>query len=60
MGLLMDDIHTPSVPSGAVTGQRSSDEPKESVPLLELMTQKQQLEEELKALGSVLDSVSHT
>ncbi|KAL8831634.1 MAG: hypothetical protein Q9191_000748 [Dirinaria sp. TL-2023a] len=56
MGLLMDDIHAPSVPSGAVTGHRSSDKPKEGVPLFELMNQKQQLEEELKALGSVLDS----
>ena len=59
MGLLMDDLHSPSVLSGVVTGQYSSDKPKEDVPLSELMAEKQQMEEELKALGSVLDSVSH-
>ena len=59
MGLLMDDLHSPSVLSGVATGQHSSDKSKEDVPLLELMAEKQQKEEELKALGSVLDSVSH-
>jgi hypothetical protein len=57
----MDDIHSPSVagaratrsvPSSAPTGSSSSTEA-----LFELMKEKDRVEAELKALGSVLDSV---
>lgn len=58
MGLLMDSIHTPSV-SSDMAGGRSFDGPKDkAMSLLELMSEKQKVEEELSALGSVLDSVS--
>ncbi len=54
----MDSIHTPSVPSGSGSG-RSLDGPKDKAKsLLDLMSEKQTVESELSALGSVLDSVS--
>lgn len=55
----MDSIHTPSVPSGSGSG-RSFNGPKvKAKSLLELMSEKQTMESELSALGSVLDSVSN-
>lgn len=58
MGLSMDDIHTPSVPSGPTTnGARANGVGQEKVSLIDLIEQKTQVEEELKALGGVLDSV---
>lgn len=54
----MDDIHTPTVPSGPSAAHDSRKEEDSNAPLTELITQKQRLEEELKALSSVLDSVS--
>ena len=58
MGLHMDDIHTPSVSAGPTSGGGSSkiDEDRE-LPLMELISEKQRVEEELSTLGSVLDSV---
>ena len=58
MGLHMDDLHTPTVASGRTSGPQSSkngDEDKRS--LLDLIADKDRLEEELKALMSVLESV---
>ncbi|KAL9601798.1 MAG: hypothetical protein Q9219_002288 [cf. Caloplaca sp. 3 TL-2023] len=57
----MDDIHTPSVASGPISshatrntrGSKSDGE----VSLLDLIADKKQIEEELKALSSVLDSL---
>ena len=54
----MDDIHTPTVPSGPTTGQRAVNGiDKDKLSLMELITEKTRVEEELGALGSVLDSV---
>ena len=56
----MEDIHPPSVAGTASTAvaapsTRNEDDPTES--LFELMAEKDRVEEELKALGAVLDSV---
>ena len=54
----MDDIHTPTVPSGPTTGQRAANGvDKDKLPLTELIAEKTRVAEELTALGSVLDSV---
>ena len=61
MGLRMDDIHTPSVASGPTSGTGASNgtvQDKRS--LVDLMNEKTRVEEELSALGSVLDSVCHS
>lgn len=58
MGLNMDNIHNPSVPSGPTTNQDTSNaEGPNKVSLMDLMAQKEGIEAELSALGSVLDSV---
>lgn len=58
MGLPMDDIHTPTVASGPTSARASySTKGDREVSLLDLITEKTQLEEELKALSGVLDSV---
>ena len=58
MGLRMDDIHTPTVPSGPTTGQRAVNGiDKDKLSLMDLIAEKTRVEEELSALGSVLDSV---
>ena len=62
MGLRMDDLHTPTVPSGPTTTASTNsfhgtDQEKHS--LMELIDEKTKIEEELSALGSVLDSVSY-
>ena len=58
MGLPMDDLHNPTVPSGPTTAPASSSDPaKDKRSLLELIDAKVTLEEELFALGSVLESV---
>ena len=60
MGLLMDDIHTPTVPSGPTTGQGvANGVDKEKLSLMDLIAEKTRVEEELTALGSVLDSVCY-
>ena len=57
MGLRMPDIHTPTVPSGPTTSAPSSSAAPDKRSVFELMDAKKQIEEELSALGSVLDSV---
>lgn len=58
MGLLMEDIHTPTVPSGPTTGYGATNGVKhDRLSLLDLMAEKDRVEAELSALGSVLDSV---
>lgn len=54
----MDNIHSPSVPSGPVAGRDPSkivDQEKSS--LMDLMAEKQRVESELSELSSVLDTV---
>ena len=55
----MNNIHDPSVvPSGPTTSHSiTNGTPQEKVPLMDLIAEKTRVEEELKALGSVLDSV---
>lgn len=54
----MDDIHTPTVPSGPTTAQRvANGVGKDKMSLMDLIAEKTRVEEELSALGSVLDSV---
>lgn len=61
MGLLMDDIHTPTVPSGPTIGYRAANGvDKEKLSLMDLISEKTRVEEELSALGSVLDSVCYS
>ncbi|PPJ61253.1 hypothetical protein CBER1_06731 [Cercospora berteroae] len=55
MGLRMDDLHAPTVGSGP-TSQAASSSQGAKKSFQELITQKQNLEAELSALGSVLDS----
>lgn len=56
MGLKMDDLHAPTVPSGP-SSQPSTNGVEKQQSLQELISQKENLEAELSALGSVLDSV---
>lgn len=55
MGLRMDDLHAPTVASGP-TSQGIPDGAQPGRSLQELIVQKESLEAELSALGSVLDS----
>nr|POE59329.1 hypothetical protein CFP56_24598 [Quercus suber] len=57
MGLRMDDIHAPTVQSGPTSGLPASAQDRKSS-FHELVIQKENVEAELSALGSVLDSVS--
>jgi 26S proteasome non-ATPase regulatory subunit 9 len=58
MGIPMESMHTPSVASGPTTanGVRELDLSKLTLP--GLIEEKERLESELKALGSVLETVS--
>ena len=58
MGLPMDDLHMPTVPSGPTTWVQGNDSSFSSLSLTELVSTRDRLEKELKDLGSVLDSVS--
>ena len=58
MGLPMRDVHSPTVTSGPTSNGVSQDGVKEGASLTELIAQKDSIEAELSALGSVLDSVS--
>jgi 26S proteasome non-ATPase regulatory subunit 9 len=53
----MDDIHTPSVASGPISGAYANGAPKDELTFDQLIAEKEKLEEELKALSAVLDSV---
>lgn len=56
----MDDIHTPTVLSGPTTAQRAANGVgKDKFSLMDLISEKTRVEEELTALGGVLDSVCH-
>jgi hypothetical protein len=55
MGIVMDDIHAQTVASGPSSGAVPRDLSKLS--MTDLMQEKQRLEDELKALSAVLDSV---
>lgn len=58
MGLHMDDIHTPSVASGPTSGPGpDTGVETDKLSLMDLINEKTRVEEELSALGSVLDSV---
>lgn len=57
MGLRMDDLHAPTVSSGPTT-QPTTNGTSKKQSLQELSAQKENLEAELSALGSVLESVS--
>ena len=60
MGLRMENIHTPTVPSGSTTRQEvANGVDKDKLSLMSLIDEKTKVEEELTALGSVLDSVCH-
>ena len=60
MGLRMDDIHNPTVPSCPTSiSSRPNTALDKEVPLMELMGEKERVESELSALSSVLDSVNH-
>ncbi|MCJ1476302.1 putative 26S proteasome regulatory subunit [Lambiella insularis] len=53
----MDDIHTPTVPSGPVTAStRINHASEDNISLMELISEKERVESELTALSSVLDS----
>lgn len=56
MGLRMDDLHAPTVASGP-TSQPTANGTHGRQSLRELIAQKDNVEAELSALGSVLDSV---
>ena len=56
MGLRMDYLHAPTVASGP-TSQANSNGTNVKLTLQELIAKKENLEAELSALGSVLDSV---
>jgi 26S proteasome regulatory subunit N4 len=58
MGLHMDDIHAPTVPSGP--SGASNGVPKEQLSLTELITERDRVEKEILALADVLDSVCCT
>ncbi|KAK2865088.1 hypothetical protein FQN49_003916 [Arthroderma sp. PD_2] len=56
MGIPMDDIHTPTVPSGPVSGNSSGNANLSKAGLTQLFDEKEKLEAELKILGEVLGS----
>ncbi|KAI9882953.1 MAG: hypothetical protein M1823_005300 [Watsoniomyces obsoletus] len=57
MGIPMDSIHAPTVASGPTSGPSPRNEAnRDDVPLMKLIQEKDRVEEELKALGGVLDS----
>lgn len=53
-----DDIHAPTVISGPTSGGYSNGISRDELSLQELISEKERVEAELKALGQVLDSVS--
>lgn len=58
MGLPMDDLHAPTVPSGPSTSLPHHDASISKLSLMELIDRRDRVEGELKALGGVLVSVS--
>ena len=60
MGLPMNNLHAPTVPSGPTSGPQGDRSALDRLSLMELISRKDNLEAELKALSSVLDSVGLT
>jgi 26S proteasome non-ATPase regulatory subunit 9 len=60
MGLPMNNLHAPTILSGPTSGSQGDRSALDRLTLMELILRKDNLEAELKALGSVLDSVSQT
>ena len=58
MGYRMDDLHNPTVPSGPISQPQANGAKLEGMSLKNLIAEKDNVEEELKALGGVLESVS--
>lgn len=56
MGLPMDNLHSPTVASGP-TSSTAANGSAQQLSLMELIAEKDRVESELSALGSVLDSV---
>ncbi|EFQ97300.1 26S proteasome non-ATPase regulatory subunit 9 [Nannizzia gypsea CBS 118893] len=56
MGIPMDDIHTPTVPAGPVSGAGSASANLSKAGLTQLFDEKEKLEAELKILSDVLGS----
>jgi len=56
MGIRMDDLHAPTVASGPAS-KPTTNGTERQLSLQELIARKENLEAELSALGSVLDSV---
>ena len=54
----MNNLHAPTVPSGPTSGPQEDRSTLDRLSLMELISRKDNLEAELKALGSVLVSVS--
>jgi 26S proteasome non-ATPase regulatory subunit 9 len=54
---MMDDIHSPTVPSGPTSNGVPNDVAIEKMTFRELVAEKERIEGELSALSSVLDSV---
>lgn len=58
MGIPMNNIHAPTVASGPTSDHQTNGINFEKLSLIDLMAEKDRIETELKALGSVLESVS--
>ena len=56
MGLRMDSIHAPTVPSGPTSSASNGTSP-DKMSFRQLVAEKENIEAELSALSSVLDSV---
>jgi 26S proteasome regulatory subunit N4 len=54
---MMDDIHSPTVPSGPASNGVPNGVAMEKMTFRELIAEKERIEGELSALSSVLDSV---
>ena len=57
MGFKMEDIHSPTVPSGSAGNPSAQAGSEEKSTMMELFAEKDRLEGELTALGGVLESV---
>ena len=55
----MNNLHAPSVPSGPTSGAHHDASALDRLSLMDLISRKDNVEAELKALGSVLESVSY-
>lgn len=58
MGQIMDEVHMPTVPSGPTSSAYANGVSKDQLTLKQLMDERDRVQAELFALGSVLESVS--